>query len=38
MLSRREFLQMQMAGMAIVLCKPQRLAGDQSSGPQKPLP
>jgi Glycosyl hydrolase-like 10 len=38
MLSRREFLQAQMAGMAIILCKPQRMAGGQSGSPKKPLP
>jgi hypothetical protein len=38
MLSRREFLQAQMAGMAIIICKPQQLAGGQTGGPSKPLP
>ena len=38
MVSRREFLQRQMAGMAIIICKPQQLAGGQTGGPSKPLP
>jgi hypothetical protein len=38
MLSRREFLQAQMAGMAIILCKPLRSAGGQTGSPSKPLP
>src|SRR5579859_131465 len=38
MLSRREFLQAQMAGMAIILCKPQRLAAGQTGRTPRPLP
>ncbi|HXH47860.1 MAG TPA: family 10 glycosylhydrolase [Terriglobia bacterium] len=38
MLSRREFLQAQMAGMAIILCKPLPLTGGQASSPSNPLP
>ena len=38
MLSRREFLQAQVAGMAILVCKPPRLACGQASSSQKPLP
>src|SRR5690348_13933278 len=38
MLSRREFLQAQMAGIAIVLCKPLRATAGQAGSPSKPLP
>src|SRR5690348_5558740 len=38
MLSRREFLQAQMAGIAIVLCKPLRATGGQADSPSRPLP
>src|SRR5574340_61349 len=38
MLSRREFLQAQMAGVAIFLCKPLRLSGGHAGPTAKPLP
>jgi hypothetical protein len=38
MLSRREFFQAQMAGMAIFLCKPLRLSGGQTGRTSRPLP
>ncbi|HEX5410540.1 MAG TPA: family 10 glycosylhydrolase [Terriglobia bacterium] len=38
MLSRREFLQAQVAGMAIIICKPLRTVGAQSATTSKPLP
>ncbi|TAM78771.1 MAG: hypothetical protein EPN47_20520 [Acidobacteria bacterium] len=37
MISRREFLQAQMAGMAVILCEPFRLSAGQSASPSRPL-
>jgi Glycosyl hydrolase-like 10 len=38
MFSRREFLRAQLAGMAIILCKPVQVTAGQAGSPSKPLP
>src|SRR5690348_17989723 len=38
MISRREFLQAQLAGVAVIVCKPRRLLAAQAGNSSKPLP